>query len=164
MRFARPITIVATLAMASKTLRYCLVWSLFAIGCHDNGPTAPKATPTPTPTPISLYGTWTGTATERGLSDEWFCPPRSRSVSVEIAQAGNAVSFSIPHGIGCSQGGAETFEGTVTGAQVSGTVRVDGLCVLSGPFSATAQVSQMHIAGTLRGSCNRVGIDIDLIR
>lgn len=149
-----------------KTLRYCLIWYFFAIGCHDDGPTAPKATPTPTPTPVSLSGTWTGTEGERGLTDDFLCPGGVTSISVQIAQSGSAVSFSVPTGGRCLRGGVAIFQGTLNGNQLNGTLLegVEGSCVLQGVAQGTAQASEIHLAGHLKGSCNAVRVDLDLMR
>jgi hypothetical protein len=144
------------------------------VGCHDQGPTAPAGVPTstplpatPTPTAGSLAGRWTGTVKERGLTDDYFCPGRSNSVTVYVTQENNTVNFDLLSGASCSGPGTTSFQGALTGIQLSGQLRkeVSGTsCVLTGGAGGSGEPSHIHLEASMSGACNSVGLHIDLTR
>ena len=122
-------------------------------------------------TGAALAGRWAGSVRDSGLTDEFFCPPRTNSVSFDIAQTGDAVRFDVSfHGL-CSGSGTLTFQGYQWERNgslfLSGQLRKEaepGSCALKGDFSGPVDGSRIALSGSLSGPCNSVGMDIGLTR
>lgn len=152
---------------AIKLGRLVALVALVGGGCEKTTFTEPSErvfTPTPPPS-LDLSGTWTGTETEGGRTDDDLCPPKTRDVSVTISQVGGAVSFTVPAGL-CTRGDAMIFDGTLMGSSLGGQIQMAAGrdCVLHGGLGGPAQASHLELHGELRGSCNDVSVDLDLRR
>jgi hypothetical protein len=138
------------------------------VGCSDSvPPTAPRQ-PSPTPTPAAdLSGSWTGTASQSGSKDDYFCPPQDYPVTLQIIQLRGAVTFRLPLDHRCSKGGEAAFDGVLSGETLSGSLQrsADGTaCALDGGLHGTADSSHVALTGHLNGICNALLVNLDLRR
>jgi hypothetical protein len=139
-----------------------------AVGCNGSeSPTSPRQ-PSPTPTPAAdLNGSWTGTASQVGATDEYFCPSGGYTVDVQITQSRGQVTFVLPLRSHCAQGGEASYVGTLSGSTLSGELKraeTGGLCALDGLLHGTADPSHLVLTGRLSGTCNALSVDLDLRR
>ena len=123
---------------------------------------------TPTPPPGSLNGDWTGTVHETGRTDEFFCPGHTTPVTASISGSDDAVKVEISSASGCSHAGATVFSGALSGSSLSGSVNAtvagDRGCQLAGFAHGPAGTRQIHLEGSMKGTCNDVNVTIDLSR
>jgi len=163
-----PVTFSASAPLSALAVGLICLLQAAGIGCNDSAsPTSPRL-PTPTPAPAAdLSGSWTGTASQSGATDEFFCPPRDYPVTLQITQVRGEVTFRLPLGRGCAKGGEAAFEGVLSGETLSGDLlrAADGdACPLDGGLHGTANSSHLVLTGRLRGTCNELSVHVELIR
>jgi hypothetical protein len=123
---------------------------------------------TPTPPPGSLNGSWTGAVHTSGRTDEFFCPPRTAPVTASISGSDDALRIELSSASGCSRAGATVFSGAMSDSSLSGSLTAsvagDHGCALTGFAHGSADAHQIHLEGSMRGTCNDVNVTVDLTR
>ncbi len=148
-----------------------IVLAALAVRCKESNDitgllraTAPTPAPTAAPS-ADLTGTWSGTISAHGATDDDFCPSSPTAVSVQIGQVGGKVTFRVPSGTQCLGSGPVDFAGSLAGNRLSGDLqRQGGECTLKGAAGGTGERSRIVLDGHLSGTCNRLGVHIELSR